>query len=33
MPKDLSDEEKAAITKLAEKHPLDARADVPWKKG
>lgn len=30
-PKELTDEEKATIKKLAESHPIDARADVPWK--
>jgi DnaJ-class molecular chaperone len=30
-PKDLTDEDKAAIQTLAKEHPIDARADVPWK--
>jgi DnaJ-class molecular chaperone len=30
VPKDLDDQEKAAIEKIAEKHPLDARSDVRW---
>ena len=31
VPKRLDDDDKAAIQKLAAKHPVDARADVPWK--
>ena len=31
VPRTLSDEDKAAIAKIAEKHPVNARADVAWK--
>jgi len=31
VPKGLDEEDKAAVQKLAAKHPVDARADVPWK--
>ncbi len=30
LPKNLDDADKAAIAKLAEKHPLNARADIRW---
>jgi DnaJ-class molecular chaperone len=30
VPKDLDDEEKKAVEKLAAKHPINARADVKW---
>ncbi len=30
LPKGLDDEDKAAIEKLAAKHPINARADVGW---
>ena len=30
VPKDLDAEDKAAIEAMAAKHPLNARADVPW---
>jgi DnaJ-class molecular chaperone len=30
MPRKLDEEDKAVIEKLAEKHPIDARADVGW---
>jgi curved DNA-binding protein len=30
VPKDLDDEDKASIEKLEKKHPLNARAEVPW---
>jgi DnaJ-class molecular chaperone len=30
VPKDLDDEDKAAIRKMAEKHPINARADLRW---
>jgi DnaJ-class molecular chaperone len=30
VPKDLDEEDKAAIAKMAQKHPLNARADVKW---
>ena len=32
LPKGLDEDDKAAIAKLAEKHPVNARADVPWGK-
>jgi DnaJ-class molecular chaperone len=31
VPKNIPDDEKATIKELAAKHPIDARADVPWK--
>jgi DnaJ-class molecular chaperone len=31
MPKDLSESEKLSIAEMAKQHPIDARADVPWK--
>ena len=31
VPKRLDDDDKAAVQKLAAKHHVDARADVPWK--
>ncbi len=30
VPKNLDDEEKAMLKKLQEKHPINARADLPW---
>jgi DnaJ-class molecular chaperone len=30
VPKDLDDEDKAAVRTVAEKHPINARADVKW---
>jgi DnaJ-class molecular chaperone len=30
VPRDLDDEDKAAVAKLQSKHPIDARADVKW---
>jgi DnaJ-class molecular chaperone len=30
VPKDLNDEEKELVTKLQQKHPINARADVKW---
>jgi curved DNA-binding protein len=30
VPKDLDDEDKAAVRQLAEKHPINARAEVKW---
>ena len=30
LPKDLDAEDKETIEKLAAKHPINARADVPW---
>ena len=30
VPKELDDDDKAAVAKLAEKHPVNARADVGW---
>ena len=33
IPKDLDDEDRSAIDKMREKHPFDARADVPWQTG
>ena len=30
MPKTLSDEDKKVVEELAKKHPVDARAGVPW---
>jgi hypothetical protein len=30
VPKDLDDEDKDAVRKLAEKHPINARADIRW---
>lgn len=30
VPRDLDDEDKAALAKLQSKHPIDARADVKW---
>src|SRR5213075_1297975 len=31
MPKDLGEAEKQSIAEMAKKHPIDARADVPWR--
>jgi DnaJ-class molecular chaperone len=31
MPKDLDESEKESLRKLAAKHPIDARANVPWR--
>jgi curved DNA-binding protein len=31
VPKGLDDADKELVEKLAKKHPVDARADVPWK--
>lgn len=31
VPKDLTDDEKRAVESLAGQHPLDPRADVPWR--
>ena len=31
LPKPLDDEDKQAVAKMQAKHPIDARADVPWK--
>jgi curved DNA-binding protein len=31
MPKDLDESEKQSIADMAKKHPIDARADVPWR--
>jgi DnaJ-class molecular chaperone len=33
VPKGLDDEDKAVVEKLASKHPVDARANLPWQKG
>jgi curved DNA-binding protein len=31
LPKDFNDADKEALHKLADKHPIDARANVPWR--
>jgi len=31
IPKDLTEAEKQSIAEMAKKHPVDARADVPWR--
>jgi curved DNA-binding protein len=31
MPKDLSESEKLSIAEMSKQHPIDARADVPWR--
>ena len=31
VPRTLDAEDKQTVEKLARKHPLDARVDVPWK--
>jgi curved DNA-binding protein len=31
LPKPLDSDDKEAVAKLQTKHPIDARADVPWK--
>jgi len=31
LPRGLDDADKETIRKLSSKHPIDARADVPWK--
>ena len=31
VPKDLDESDKKSIAEMAKKHPIDARADVPWR--